>query len=290
MEDLYRRKYAQAVTAEERSLSGVIWNRYELARGRPGKGPPLPAEWSEVQRQNLAVLDALFADGDSSQGARAARALERQLGIAFAASDRSALLARYAVGQYALYLGNLTQVRRAIADLRQATPHADSTWQADEPRAYALLLEAQLASREHSLAAAGLLGQLDSVLANPRGPCSTGLTPHSSRTATWWRRNSTKMPVIAQLLWPPFVVGLPGLLRTLHMSDTAARRAGWPRSLATLRVQSALTATTSHSAAILSPGSGLRRTRSEWSWLLSFATGIRRLLFHSPGALCALLG
>jgi hypothetical protein len=80
MEDLYRRAYAQAVTAEERSLSGFIWNRYELARGRPGKGPPLPAEWSEVQRQNLAVLDALFADGDSSQGSRAARALERQLG------------------------------------------------------------------------------------------------------------------------------------------------------------------------------------------------------------------
>jgi serine/threonine-protein kinase len=170
MEDLYRRAYAQAVTAEERSLSGFIWNRYELARGRPGKGPPLPAEWSEVQRQNLAVLDALFADGDSSQGSRAARALERQLGTPFAASDGSSLFARYAVGQYALHLGNLAQVRRAIADLRQATPHPDSTWQADEPRAYALLLEAQVAAREHSPAAAGLLGQLDSVLANPRGP------------------------------------------------------------------------------------------------------------------------
>jgi TolB-like protein len=170
MEDLYRRKYAQAVTAEERLVGGLVWNRYELARGRPGRGPPLPAEWSEVQRENLAVLDAIFSDGDSSQGARAARALERQLGSAFGASDGSAVLARYALGQYALNRGNLNHVRRAIADLRHAMPHPDSTWQADEPHAYALLLAAQLAAREHSPGAPRLLSQLDSVLANPLGP------------------------------------------------------------------------------------------------------------------------
>ena len=168
IEDLYRRAYAQSVTAEDRKNIGFLWNRYEFARGRPGKAPPLPGEWSETQRQNLAVLDALFADGEPSQGARAARALERQLGTAFPASDRSALLARYAVGQYALSLGDLTQVRRAIADLRDARPHPDSAWQADEPRDYALLLEAQLAAREHSSSAAGLLSKVDSVLANPR--------------------------------------------------------------------------------------------------------------------------
>jgi tetratricopeptide (TPR) repeat protein len=170
MEELYRRKYARAVTAEERSASGVVWNRYELAHGRPGRGPPLPAEWSEVQREDIAVLDAIFADGDSAQGARAARALERQLGTALGASDGSAVLARFGVGQYGLHLRNLNHVRRAIADLRQATPHPDSTWQADVPRAYALLLAAQLAAGEHSPDAPRLLDQLDSVLANPVGP------------------------------------------------------------------------------------------------------------------------
>ena len=40
MEDLYRRAYAQAVTAEERYFKGLSWNRYEVARGRPGRGPP----------------------------------------------------------------------------------------------------------------------------------------------------------------------------------------------------------------------------------------------------------
>jgi len=123
------------------------------------------------------VLDAIFADGDSSQGARAARALERQLGTAFGASDGSAVLARYAVGQYALNLGNLNHVRLAIADLRQATPHPDSTWQADEPRAYAILLTAQLAAREHSPEAQRLLDQLDSVLVNPLGPLFDGAKP-----------------------------------------------------------------------------------------------------------------
>ena len=122
-------------------------------------------------------LDAIFADGDSSQGARAALALERQLGTSFGASDGSAVLARYAVGQHALNLGNLNHVRRAIADLNQATAHPDSTWQADEPRAYALLLAAQLAAREHSPRAPHLLGQLDSVLANPRGPLGDHAKP-----------------------------------------------------------------------------------------------------------------
>jgi serine/threonine-protein kinase len=163
MEDLYRRAYAQAVTADERNLRGFAWNRYERARGRRGAAPPLPGD-----RQ--AVLDGLFADGDSAQAAQGARALERELGTRFPAADREAMSARYAVGQYSLERGNLASVRRAIADLRQAKPLPDSAWQADEPRAFALLLEAQLAEREHSPEAPALLRQLDTLLANPRGP------------------------------------------------------------------------------------------------------------------------
>jgi hypothetical protein len=77
-------------------------------------------------------------------------------------------LARYAVGQYNLKAGNLSPVRLAIADLHQAQPHPDSVWQADEPRAYALLLGAQLDAREGSPEAPRRLRQLDSVLANPQ--------------------------------------------------------------------------------------------------------------------------
>jgi hypothetical protein len=170
VEDLYRRAYAQAATAEERKLTALIWSRYELASGRPGKSPPLSRDWPDIGRQSLAVLDGLFADGDSGQAAEGARSLERQLGSRFAAEDRDATLARYAVGQYNLRAGNLSPVRLAIADLRGAKPHPDSVWQADEPRAFALLLEAQLDAREGSPEAQKRLRQLDSVLANPRVP------------------------------------------------------------------------------------------------------------------------
>ena len=170
VEDLYRRAYAQAATAEERKLTALIWSRYELASGRPGKSPPLSRDWPDIGRQSLAVLDGLFADGDSGQAAEGARSLERQLGSRFAAADRDATLARYAVGQYNLRAGNLSPVRLAIADLRGAKPHPDSVWQADEPRAFALLLEAQLDAREGSPEAQKRLRQLDSVLANPRLP------------------------------------------------------------------------------------------------------------------------
>jgi eukaryotic-like serine/threonine-protein kinase len=168
VEDLYRRAYAQAATAEERKVTALIWSRYELASGRPGKSPPLSRDWPGIGRQSLAVLDGLFADGDSRQAAEGARSLERQLGSRFAAADRDATLARYAVGQYNLKAGNLSPVRLAIADLRQAQPHPDSVWQADEPRAFALLLGAQLDAREGSPEAPKRLRQLDSVLANPQ--------------------------------------------------------------------------------------------------------------------------
>jgi TolB-like protein len=168
VEALYRRAYAQAATAEERKLTALIWSRYELTSGRPGKSPPLSRDWPAIGRQSLAVLDGLFADGDSGQAAEGARSLERQLGSRFAAADRDATLARYAVGQYNLRAGNLSPVRLAIADLRGAKPHPDSVWQADEPRAFALLLEAQLDAREGSPEAPRRLRQLDSVLANPQ--------------------------------------------------------------------------------------------------------------------------
>jgi TolB-like protein len=170
VEDLYRRAYAQAATAEERKVTALIWSRYELASGRPGKSPSLSRDWPGIGRQSLAVLDGLFADGDSGLAAEGARSLERQLGSRFAAADLDATLARYAVGQYNLKVGNLSPVRLAIADLRQAKPHPDSVWQADEPRAFALLLEAQLNAREGSPEARKRLRPLDSVLANPRVP------------------------------------------------------------------------------------------------------------------------
>jgi serine/threonine-protein kinase len=168
MEELYRRAYAQAVTADERNAVGFFWNRYEVACGRPSRAPPLPG--TNINPRSLTVLDGLFADGNTVQAAQAAPLLERQVGSSLSASDREAVLARFAVGQYALERSNLSSVRRAITDLRGARAHPDSAWQAEEPGAFALLLEAQVAERERSSDAPALLRQLDTLLANPRGP------------------------------------------------------------------------------------------------------------------------
>ena len=290
VEDLYRRAYAQAATAEERKLTALIWSRYELASGRPGKSPPLSRDWPDIGRQSLAVLDGLFADGDSGQAAEGARSLERQLGSRFAAADRDATLARYAVGQYNLRAGNLSPVRLAIADLRGAKPHPDSVWQADEPRAFALLLEAQLDAREGSPEARKRLRQLDSVLANPRvlSTFSTSAGPHSSPMATWSRRDSMRKPATRRLRWPLSAGGSSATPPILTTSAIAGKRAASPRHWVTRRARSGPIVTISRFGVPPSPGSGLRLTRSESSWPHSFVpragteTG-RRLLGYGSG-------
>jgi hypothetical protein len=95
-----------------------------------------------------------------------------------AAGDDQAVGSRYAAGQYALASGHLEMVRRAAADLYEARPAADSAWQAETPRAFALLLQAQLAARQNSREATGLLARLDSALVNPTPPEFAGPGNH----------------------------------------------------------------------------------------------------------------
>ena len=165
-ESIYPRALARSATAEERGRVEFIWNRYELMRGRPGRAPQLTEE-PELVRLAYAVLDGLFADADSAKARAAAGALAAQLGRPLPAGAYDQVGARYAVGQYALASGRGDLARRALADLRGARANADSAWQMDEPRAAALLLDAQMAAAAHHPAAAELLRQLDSALADP---------------------------------------------------------------------------------------------------------------------------
>jgi hypothetical protein len=167
---LYPRALAAAASAQERTILEFQSNRHELIRGRPSSAPPLPTSLPLQLRLQLVLLDYLFADGDSVPAARAARLLEADLGTSLAAADEDAVGSRYAVGQYALRHGKPAIAHRAAGDLSRAQPVGDSAWQTNEPKAYALLLQAQLAARERSAEAATLLLRLDSILTNPPAP------------------------------------------------------------------------------------------------------------------------
>jgi serine/threonine-protein kinase len=165
-EAIYSRAHGRSATAEERRGLEIVWSRYEVMRGRPGQVPEV-SDVPSIIGQTYTVLDGLFAIGDTALAGAAGHALESQLGRPLAAGDEDQVRARYAVGQYGVTGGRAEVARRAIADLRAARVDPDSAWQADVPRAFALLLETQVAAASRQPAGPDLLHQLDSALADP---------------------------------------------------------------------------------------------------------------------------
>jgi eukaryotic-like serine/threonine-protein kinase len=165
-EAIYPRALAHRASGDDRARIEETWSRYELMRGHPGHEPPLVSSPVTV-RQTYAVLGALFADGDSARGRAAGDALERQLGRPLPAGDHDQVSARFAAGQYAVATRRADLARQAITDLRTARAASGSPWESDLPRAYALLLEAQVAATLRSADAPERLRQLDSALADP---------------------------------------------------------------------------------------------------------------------------
>jgi hypothetical protein len=163
---IYPRALAHSASADDRARIEETWSRYELMRGHPSHEPPL-VDSPVAVRQTYAVLGALFADGDSARGRAAGDALEGQLGRPLLAGDENQVGARFAAGQYAVATRRADLVRQAIADLRTARAASGSPWQSDLPRAYALLLEAQVAATSRSADAPERLRELDSALADP---------------------------------------------------------------------------------------------------------------------------
>ena len=266
VEDLYRRAYAQAATAEERKLTALIWSRYELASGRPGKSPPLSRDWPAIGRQSLAVLDGLFADGDSGQAAEGARSLERQLGSRFVAADRDATLARYAVGQYNLRAGNLTRCCWLSPTSAGQSPTQTAC------------------GRPTSLAPLRYCSKLNSMRAKahlkPRSACgsltpcwrirgclstlSTSADPHSSPMATWSRRDSMRKPATRRLRWPPSAGGSSASPPILTTDAIAGKRAASQRHRVTRRTPSVPTVIISRFEVLPSPARSADTVQSSW--------------------------
>lgn len=165
MDSLFRNPRARAATAEEQARIDNGWHLNSIIMGQPSRAVPWSASDPEQVRLSSVFLEARFADGDSAAGAAAGFALDRTIGTPLI-PGRGTLVARYAAGQRALDLGRLDRAQQAVADLYQPRIPADSGWLAETSKAYALILDAQLAARRQSPEQTRLLNQLDSAMTN----------------------------------------------------------------------------------------------------------------------------
>ena len=140
-ESVFPRTNAQTSTQSDRDAVTDAWRVYNLIRGWPGRGPPFRGPEEEQHASSAAIM--LFVGGDPTEGVRAGSALLRRIGTPL--PPHGDAFARYIAGQYAIHTGQGAAARRAAADLRSVKTDPDSAWQAELPRAFAILLDAQLA-------------------------------------------------------------------------------------------------------------------------------------------------
>jgi hypothetical protein len=154
-----------ATTVDERRAAVVALVPYLLNRGRPGAASRLlaTAERGLGLRADVGVLElrvyaGLFWDGDSSEAATAARALEAYLDGAPTPQGhvRTAETARCAIAHWHVARGNFSAAEAALA--RIGPPTVEST-----PTCVAAA-RARLAAARQSPHAATALAQLDSLL------------------------------------------------------------------------------------------------------------------------------
>jgi eukaryotic-like serine/threonine-protein kinase len=164
---LLHREELRAPTTEDLTRLQYFSHLNAIVTGWPSRAPPLPESFSESDRRGQLYLEGRFADGDSLAGASAGAAIEKLIGTPLPHNSRLMGI-RYAAGQYALDRGRFKQVRAAIAELSSLRASQDSAWVQEAATAYALLLEAQLASILRSPQLPMLLAKLDSALMEPR--------------------------------------------------------------------------------------------------------------------------
>jgi serine/threonine-protein kinase len=153
----FSRAYSRAATENERNVFANFWHEFEVARGHPLRGPAI--ELDDPDWLSTAVLDAVFAGGDSTQARRAGTLLQSRLRLPISL-DESELWTRFAAGEYSLGSGSHELARRVASDLRTIPMPPDSAWRVELARELALLLQVQLGDPS-------ALAALDSQLLNP---------------------------------------------------------------------------------------------------------------------------
>jgi serine/threonine-protein kinase len=163
VEPIFARNQARAVTLEDQGWIQRIAHNYFLVSGRPSRAVPLPAIIPTPLRLAQQYMEGRLADGDTVLGAVAGATLERAIGTRLATGEIPAA-GRFAGGQRALDRGRLDLAQRAVTDLQSIRVPADSAWLREIPGGFALLLESEIAARQHASELPKLLVELDSAL------------------------------------------------------------------------------------------------------------------------------
>ena len=193
--------------SERRSRTGNLIFIAHL-RGQPSRAARLRENrtnpMAAVGQARGSVLNAVFADGDSVQGAEGRRTLEGALATG---STTASPLDWFAAGLYDLAHGQRAGGRRAVTRLR-AIPAALCDRRVPALCSdYALVLEAQLAAEEHRPDARARLVELDSMLRE--GPQRNGALLQAGNlvASRLWEQGGDLARALAAVRRRPFFYG-----------------------------------------------------------------------------------
>jgi tetratricopeptide (TPR) repeat protein/TolB-like protein len=183
-----------------RSLQGLSWGFY-LNRGQPQRAQVATGASFDVVGRVDRILDALFADGDSTAAAKLAAGVPRS---STGEANEDNLWEQYAVAQYDLTYGKAATSRAAVRAWRRAGDRADIF--------LILLLDAQLAARDRRADALSLLVELDSLLQT--GQPWSEIPIGNLVTARLWHERGDPVRALATIRRRVVGMGMPSTFAT----------------------------------------------------------------------------
>ncbi len=213
--------------AERRSRTGNLIFIAHL-EGQPTRAARLAETRANAMaapgQARRSVLNAVFADGDSAQGAQGRRTLEGALDTDSAAASA---LDWFAAGLYDLAHGQRAGGHRAVTRLRAIPPAVCDRLAPSLCTDYALVLDAQLASEEHRPDARARLVELDSMLR--QGPQRSGALLQAGNlvASRLWEQRGDLARALAAVRRRPFFYGYdPSLPVSLREEGRLAAATG----------------------------------------------------------------
>jgi eukaryotic-like serine/threonine-protein kinase len=153
----------RATTSADHRIVATMTHDVALSRGQPERAA---AALSQMNAPiGTQVLDALFADGDSAAAASSLPDLRAAVARTPADTEQQTWLTNaFALAQYAVSSGDLTESKHIADALQRFTPTSDTTRRARRARHFATLVTAQIVVLEQRSDARAITERVDSLL------------------------------------------------------------------------------------------------------------------------------